>query len=663
MERAVKRLKNSFKFILISLFSLGFCFQTHATLERNVIEILDDGYAENIFDTPHQSSFGPYLSSTLQTKQPNYCVHASGVVVHRSISNYEKTDFQKKENLKNEVKNLQELIDTTKQFFNNVNTCYQAYMQKQNIFQATLETAKESKKELQEKLQNFPQHLQKKNDAIIDDIKIFLNIGINSQLIFELKNHANGFLTYARNEIKKQEYDVQLLEMHNIKDAIKNWKIYNCSKTDSYLFIPKNAYMNTIKTGFALDSLFTEITSFDELTASVKPWENKLFVKQRKNIPLKWKDFEDIYVPGSQGWVFSHVGHGLFKPKEHNTLSSHKNAYIAGLVQQEALKRLTFIGTKIKSIATIGTSCFGGGQQARTVLKHLQKLEKENPHFKPYIYGVKTLTDTESSEDALVDFNGYFDNVRKLHVKNTGEKNTFYLEQALRSVIINEFSDPRLIPIVRVPRAERFHALALTSLLSESTVVNATTAKQNVKVNTEKDVAVLLDDVKLGTISVESSDENKGTPFVSMLLGDAAHRIKAITSKTCNFETILRSFFEIKETSKKIFIIQEMTTKNQSDKENFVIFKTFEHDESNNVKTKGYIFYKEKNIERYYRIFVKDSFEGDIHNYIYHSTNKQSQTIKRKLSIDKPVQIKKEEYVEAQAIAHKQYLKQLPAGA
>ena len=732
----MKIVKNLTYIALIAL-TLGFCSQAPAIPERNVIELIDNGSSENIFDKPYYdksdnkpggSPFGRLLSVVLQKEKPNYCVRASGVITHRWIAKEEKEKpklekaLQKKET---EEKEVQQTKDKLKQEQQEVIILQQLIKATENY----LSDESASNKEILEKLiQNLPKKMKQQYENFTKTILFFFSAHNNKNKLLQnfennssyieiktliLENYSQSkksivqhveqslkvnlitlkvnidilkrnLKTLAKN-IKTLDEQIAALKIFVVGDAIKNWRYFHFLKCDTYLFVPKttNISMLKIKEGFALTNLklCKEILSFEKLKTSVKKWEDWSFVKKNKEKYAKWKELQEAYVPKSQDWVFYHGGHGLFAPqvsrntKELNLLGiviKHikklyaQSACISGLCINDALDRLTFLGTTIKTIATIERCCFGGGQQALTVSNHLRNLEQHNDDFTSFTYGIQTLTDTASfgNSDLTIDFNVFFENIRKAHAisvqENAETAKLSHITQGLKSVIVNEKNDPRFIPNIRLPYAQSFLELPAAALPDTLGIKKTTYENQDLTIDPEKDVATLLRHVNIGNISIKSTDKNKKTIFVSKgeALGNATHKIKSLTSTTYDLEKIVRSFFELKETSKKAFIINETKTRMLNDPKNnerfeVVIFKSFEHNEESNTKVLGDVYLREKEFERYYHIAIDDSFEDEGSNYklCYKSKNKKQNVNanketkkKRTLTIGKRKRILKKEY-------------------
>ncbi len=226
--------------ILIAL-TLMFTNQTHATLERNLVELIDDGQSENAFNTPN-SSFGPLLSTALENNRPNYCIHASGVIVHRWI------EIDKK-NAVSQI-GLQEFA-TKKLSTNNQDT--QALSQFIKTFEIYLKNPTTNKNEIIEQINTLSEKLKGK----LKSISTFLAINKNDPS-YDLKEmYAEKNLNFLKERLKEDDSS-------SIEKKGKSWDIFYFSPSDTFIFVPNKADTSKIKSGFNLEDS-KQISSFEEL--------------------------------------------------------------------------------------------------------------------------------------------------------------------------------------------------------------------------------------------------------------------------------------------------------------------------------------------------------------------------------------------------------------
>ena len=629
------------------------------TYVNNVIELLDSGSEESFYNKGGGGAFGVSFNAALD--QQSACIVVSGVILHAwlNLIRYFEEEQKKSNILIGLCSHLR------KEYF-------------KGIYQRELEEKNEKDEKLQKKIESIDEKLQKFNlkksilnkklsnetnkkieDKIkkLEDKKKFLDTEKNVDrwtLVSQYYcKHKNSFIT------DKQKYDdsvhsnnrklEQAYQCFLRKNKLTAWNIFYNSPADVFLFTPKSVTTEKIKEFFAINnSSILKSVSIKELPALVKQWDSlqnpMTLLWQSLTKSVSWKELKKIYQPDSKGWVFVHGGHGMYthtllsqKTLFTNRLSTFdpmsltsKYAKIAGLSVPDALDRATFLGTTIKTLATIDFSCFGGGRHATLLAKHLNKLEQNNKNFKPYSYIIEALTDSVTSADGyadVVDFDTFFTTIRTSNFDKTsfGKALSYIKDDCRRSY--DDLNGVNGLSLIRLPQEKRFTPFANNRTL----LYDKTFDDKIIKIFNKN--AILLQSPHLKTIIKITPVTNYAPTICSLLPGEVVHEIDSIISRY-NINALLRDlFFSIREASEKVFIIRSLCIKDLEYKgilpqdgesiilENVIIHKGYSLKAyglsfDGTMKMLGKVYCKAKGKDAYFKAILIDNYDKPIREAI-----------------------------------------------
>lgn len=360
--------------------------------------------------------------------------------------------------------------------------------------------------------------------------------------------------------------------------TFKQWIIYFSKKADTYLFIPHNADMEKIKTGFAIEdaSVLQKIHSIKQLEKNVSGWNGcrwkwcnilKLIWWYAKK-SFNWNAYKKIYKPESEGWIFCHGAHSHFMGQRYRenrnigwfdylTIPNITNRFstLTGLKINDALDRIKFLGSTIKTLGAFELSCFSGGHYAKMVLKKLHELENKND-FSSYLYAVFSLSDTNVPPiESEINYESFFTTIRKIFDSDNTPKAQLFKDALTHVYNENNYPIDSTV-MLRVPGMNSF---APTTNLNKIKIIKSeSTEKCTLDNFATKALALYPAKIKL-TFDFPYYAIPK---IVSMILGNGSHEIEKISLKISSFENFVsHAFFSFPETSNKIFLIKTLEEK------------------------------------------------------------------------------------------------------
>jgi hypothetical protein len=538
--------------------------QQVAPYVNNVIELLDSG-AEESFYASGGGFLINYFNASLDQKSASIVI--SGVILHSWLKYLQYFEQKMEKSLKEK--------STFLNFCSSMRTKY---------FETTHFSEEQLNKNKKDRLEYFS-NTENNNDlkeVLKNETKNSEYLSLPAEYYFKnkdffIKNKDDFDFSDLNKTYNVDQYgycnDKKLIRSYQSflrKDKLASCHIYYNKQADVFLFVPNTVDTKKISDFFAVDnsSVLKEITVKD-IPGLVKSWDSLSWkvkmLYQELNGRVKWNELKKIYKPTSKDWIFFHCGHGwqtnplvykkpLFKDRLSTAdVNKASDAKISGLYMPDALARLKFLGTDIKTLSTTEITCFGAGRHAAMVGEHLSILE-EDKNFERYTYisGAFTNAVTYGPQwPEVINLDEFFKEVRMSSTNKASLNNAW---EHIKTEFCSEFTDLNGIaglPLVRLPgkkftplRKKLVFKLGKKDSDNELFVIN-----KKVIVLTKPDVKNTLNIMRL---------EDYAPTICSLIADEVVHEIKGITA-TFKIEQLLRDlFFSIREPSEKVFIIRSL---------------------------------------------------------------------------------------------------------
>ncbi len=527
---------NSIKKLLCLLFAAVIFSNTHAKLHesyhpRNVIEIM--GTKEDSLHHGESESMLRKLIQALGVPVANIVV--TGNVFHNAITNVENR-YEKK------------IADSTKKIADCTKLITRLMTDNEKAI-AVISATQEKMIAINKKVIAS----NAKNQTQINELECIIQQ--EKDQIKKNKKNIEVLQNSKKTNTKRRKKYIKLCPNHKaaIHSLFTTWKVYQACHGDYYLLIPNEAVTNTnVSGGFAINdnSVLKEISSFSQLKKSLAIW-NQNNANEPPTVNC-WKKLSKIYLPGSCSWIFYHTGHGtgihFLERTKNATLTQEQTS---GLKLHDALDRLQFLGTTIKTIANCESSCYGPGHSAKLALNLLKDLTSE-PTFTPYIHLIRGVSDM-SFMPGTINLEDFFNKLRRDH---TVSDLAFYSE-----------AGECLGNLLYTPGSETFTVLPEQN----ATPISCLTCDH---INMP---SILLLDEERVLQNIEINHE-KITKLISTIPGNACHKIKSITTKLPIAKFLTDCFLRFDngndircDASRKIFFIKKLKTKSYDLKDVIIV--------------------------------------------------------------------------------------------
>ncbi|MFA6066679.1 MAG: hypothetical protein WC707_05865 [Candidatus Babeliaceae bacterium] len=341
--------------------------------------------------------------------------------------------------------------------------------------------------------------------------------------------------------------------------------------------------------------------------------KNRVFVTKNeyKRVPANAQYFEAIdqskpptttlqYPP--QRWAFYMSGHG----GEATPVKTRTKTIVAGLSIEQLSEFFDFLHSKTDTKFLVFDTCYGGGQNLAEVYKNLNQpsLQKTYPFtiasiatsdnqtaslpmvtfLPPFFYSkpdyVEELTKARKTIlGSFLGFKNFFNTLKNEPPINFLEiiKYINPFEHNIHKYTKNEFSN---IPNIKYPGLEWSNIIEIPGKIIEITKILASTYSEKVldvskyfskKIKNKQLVypeAILLSTQRIPftlklSLNPDESGFRNAPAFISMLPGNAVHKITGIDAPDFTFSQIVEAFFKIRElASSKICMVETITITN-----------------------------------------------------------------------------------------------------